>query len=218
MERFLFNYIIMQLRNVLVLATLFCISFLYGQKNEQRIIEAKGIKGIMITSDQFFKIDVSSIKTDKITIKSEISGETFETMVINSKVKNEFLEIDASRNPFFKDLDDKLAAHKVMSIVLNITVPEGFEFWVESALAAVNVQGDYELIELNLGRGDCRLSHFRGSGKINTRSGNIYVNTQNCNIDGSSRHGKEHIENVTQGSHHLELKSIAGTITVTQSE
>jgi hypothetical protein len=209
---------VMQFRKVLVLATLLYASLFYGQKNGQEIIEAKGIKGIMITSDQVFKIDVSSIKTDKITVKSEISGETFESMVINSEVKNGFLEINASRSPFFKELDDKLAAHKVMSIVLNITMPEGFEFWVESALAAVNMQGDYDLIELNLGRGDCNLKHFRGSGKINTRSGNIYVNTQNCNIDGTSRHGKENIESVAQGIHHLELKSITGTITVTQSE
>lgn len=209
---------IMQFRNVLVLVTFMCYSFFYGQKNAQEIIQAKEIKGIMITSDEVFKIDVFTIKTDKITIKSKISGETFETMVITTEVKNGFLEINASRSPFYKDLDDKLAAHKVMSIVLNITMPEGLEFWVESALAAVNMRGDYDLIELNLSRGDCRLDHFRGSGTINTLSGNINVNTQNCKIDASSRHGKENIESIASGRHHLKLKSVAGTITVTQSE
>lgn len=209
---------IMQFRHLLAFATLMCFSLFYGQKNAQEIIEANGIKGIMITSDQVFKIDVSTSKTDKITIKSGIAGETFETMRVNSEVKNGFLEITASHNPLFQDIDDKLAAHKVLSIVLEISIPENLEFWVDSSLAAVNMQGVYSLIELNLGRGDCRLDHFRGSGTINTLSGNITVNTQNCKIDASSRHGKENIKNRASGGHHLELMSIAGDITVTQSE
>jgi len=209
---------IMQFRNVLVLSTLMCYSLFYGQKNAQEIMEAKGIKGIMITSDQVFKIDVFTAKTDEITIKSEISGETFETMTINSTVANGILEISAARSPFFKDVDDKLAAHKVMSIVLNITMPENLEFWVESSLAAVNMQGIYSLIELNLGRGDCRLEDFRGSGTINTLSGTINVKTENCDIDASSRHGKKNIESMASGDHHLGLKSITGDITVIQSE
>lgn len=208
----------MQVRNVLVFAALMCSILFYGQKNVQEIMEGKGIKGILITSDQIFKIGVFTTKTDKITIKSEISGETFETMAIASALENGILEISVTRSPFFKDRDDKLAAHKVMSVVLNITMPEGLEFWVDSSLAAVKMQGVYGHIELNLGRSDCRLDHFRGSGTINTRSGNINVNTQNCIIDASSRHGKENIKSMALGGHHLELKTIAGNITVTQSE
>ncbi|HEA30077.1 MAG TPA: hypothetical protein ENH91_08810 [Leeuwenhoekiella sp.] len=207
-----------QSRYLLVIAALMCCALCFAQKKSQEIIEAEGITGILVDSDQIFKIDVSTHKTGKIIIKSGIDGETFETMRINSTVKNGILEITASRNPFFKDIDDKLAAHKVMSIVLYITIPEALEFWVDSSLAAVVMQGNYGSIELNLGRGDCQLDHFRGNGTINTRTGNIKVNTQNCIIDASSRHGKENVKNVASGSYHLELKSITGSITVTQSE
>jgi DUF4097 and DUF4098 domain-containing protein YvlB len=205
-------------RYLLILTAIMYCALCLGQKKSQEIIAAEGITSVRINSDEIFKIDVFTSKTDKITIKSGIAGETFETMRVNSEVKNGFLEITASRNPLFQDIDDKLAAHKVLSIVLEINIPENLEFWVDSSLAAVNMQGIYGLIELNLGRGDCRLDHFRGSGTINTLSGNINVNTQNCKIDASSRHGKENINSRALGGHHLELMSIAGNITVTQSE
>lgn len=218
LERFYFNYMIVQFRIVLVLAAFMCSALFYGQKTTREIIEAKGIEGVLIISDQVFKIDVSTAETDKITIKSEISGETFETMAVNSEIENGILKINATRSPFFKDLDDKLAAHKVLSIVLNISMPENLEFSVVSSLAAVNMRGVYNRIELNLGHGDCWLDHFLGSGTINTLNGNINVDTQHCKIEASSRHGKENIESMALDGHHLELKSIAGNITVTQSE
>ncbi|MGB3776108.1 MAG: DUF4097 family beta strand repeat-containing protein [Leeuwenhoekiella sp.] len=190
----------------------------YGQKVIEKEFDATGIEGLSVTSDQNFKIYVRTSTTKEIILKSSIDGETFETAFINTELQDNMLVIKSGRSPYFEDIDDKLAAHKVLSVTLSITIPENLEFWVDSSLAAVKATGDFKYINLNLGRGDCNFYDFRGSGKINTRSGNINIETTSSSVEATSRHGIVNLANDPNGSFHLELKSLTGSITVIQNQ
>ncbi|MEH6408043.1 MAG: hypothetical protein V7767_12240, partial [Leeuwenhoekiella sp.] len=124
----------------------------------------------------------------------------------------------SGRMPDFEAIDDKLAAHKVISVVLTIKIPENFELWVDSALASVWANGTFNFINCNLTGGDCRLKNFRGSGIVNTITGNIYVNTFDSEIVAHSRNGNLTIDNMAGATNNLKLTSIDGDISVTQSK
>lgn len=193
-------------------------SAVYGQKNVQKSINASAVDGIFIDSDQIFEIRVKTGSSSVILLESEIEGETFETVTLNTSIKEGLLVIETGRTAVYQHVDDKLAAHKVLSVVLNVVLPEGKQLWIDSSLASVEAEGQYDFINLNLSHGNCRLLDFRGSGIVNTQRGFIYVETKNCSIDASSRNGTVDVQNVPMGKNHLSLASIDGSVAVVQSK
>lgn len=177
-----------------------------------------GLEGIFVNSDELFQIHVTSTDTNFIELSAEIEGETFETILLDTHTKNGLWVISTKRAPGFQNIDDKLAAHKVLSIVLDIKMPNNMEFWVDSSLASVELTGLFKYINLNLSGGDCKLNAFKGSGNINTLRGSIEVQTKDNQVEAFTRHGDLNIENDVYGKQQLNLKSIDGDIRVTQSE
>ncbi|WP_031426692.1 hypothetical protein [Flavimarina sp. Hel_I_48] len=202
----------------LLVATFFIDGVSLAQKKVEKLVDARGISGVVINDDSVFQIEVTTGNTDKITMASVINGENFETAYITSEVVDGMLQISSSRAPYFKDVDDKLAAHKVLSITLMLIMPENLELWIDSSLASVKATGEFSLVNLNLGRGDCSLRTFRGSGTVNTLSGAIHVETLDCKIEAESRHGIKNVDNTPRGTAHLQLRSLTGDITVTQNQ
>ncbi|MFD2824908.1 hypothetical protein ACFSYG_00365 [Leeuwenhoekiella polynyae] len=204
---------------------LLCLGFLfavlnsgYSQKQILYTQPATDLEGVFVNSDEVFQIHVTSTNTNAIELKAEIEGETFETVLLDVHVENRLWVISTKRAPGYQKIDDKLAAHKVLSVVLKIKMPQNKELWVDSSLTSVELTGLFKFINLNLSSGDCKLNAFRGSGIINTLRGGIEVETEDNQIEAITRHGKLQVENNAYGSQHLNLKSVDGDIRVTQSE
>ncbi len=195
-------------------------SNLLSQKRLFKEYDAQGIESISIDSDEIFQIRLISSKTDKIRIYTIIEGETFETSLLHSKLTEDQLEITTGRTPDFVPFNDKLSAHKILSIVLEITIPEGLTIDIYSALASVELTGRYDVLRINLDRGGCQLLdfRFRESVQISTISGNIFVDTIGAKILAQSRNGNVVISNSIQGNRIMQLKSIHGDITVENSQ
>lgn len=189
----------------------------YAQKTIDKHIDAHEIKSIHIDSDMIFRINVITAKTDQIHLKSEIFGETFETMLLHTELKNGALLITTGRSAYYHDMDDKLAAHKVMSIELSMEIPEEGELWIASELASVVLHGSCNYINFNLSSGDCRLVSFRGSGTVNTKKGNITIENPACTMDAESRNGSVTAIKNSLGSCKLMLRSIDGDIAAVSS-
>ncbi|MEH6657879.1 hypothetical protein [Leeuwenhoekiella marinoflava] len=190
----------------------------YSQKQMLYTQPAAGLEGVFVNSDEVFQIHVQSVETNAIELKAEIEGETFETVLLDTYIENGLWVIRTKRAPGFQKIDDKLAAHKVLSVVLNIEIPKNRVFWVDSSLASVELTGLFKYINLNLSGGDCKLNAFRGSGIVNTLRGSIEVETEDNQIEAVTRHGRLQVANDAYGSQHLNLKSVDGDIRVTQSE
>ena len=184
----------------------------------QHRIPACEAKGIFIESDEVFEIYVKTTDASEMQINAEVEGENFESILLSTSIENGLWYIQTNRSVGFNPIDDKLAAHKVISVVLNIEMPAYKELWVTSNLASVNAEGRYQFINLNLSGGDCTLFNFLGNGIVNTLRGSIAVDTQHTAIDFLSRNGNENIENKPNGKYHLNLKSVDGNISVSQSE
>ena len=193
---------------------------LFAQKKLFKTYDVSDIHTLFVESDDIFQIKLSTAQTDQITIYTQIEGETFESSLLHTKIVDGVLNITTGRTPDFIPFNDKLSAHKILSIVLEITLPEGLTLDVYSTLASVDAQGDYNQVRMNLGRGGCHLSsfRFRESVHINTISGNITVETRNTKILAQSRNGNIVIPKGITGVKTMDLQTIDGDITVVKSQ
>ena len=198
---------------------LFCaMSITFAQKQMVLTEPAEQLKGIFIESDQVFQIYVKTTNSDQLVISTEVEGETFETLEIDTRLQNELLYVTTGRSVGFKAFDDKLAAHKVLSVVLHIELPKDKELWVNSSLASVEAQGAYSYVNLNLSGGRVDLLNFSGNGVVNTLRGAIAIETQNTEVNASSRNGTVDVASSPLQLYELVLKTVDGDISVSQSE
>ena len=190
-----------------------------GQKRITKSYDAQGITSISVNSDDIFKIDIQTTKTDKITLTTQIEGESYESTLLNTAIVGHDLSITTGKTPDFTPFNDKLSAHKVLSIVLEISIPEGFDIQINSTLAAVQIKGSIGNLYCSLGRGGCELSNmrFRESINIATISGNIYVKSPPARILAQSRNGKVVIPQDLEGKKSVKLETIYGDILVHKS-
>lgn len=209
----------MQIYKIIFLVLFFLLAGTgFGQKQMQYRILAEELKGIYIDSDEVFQIRVQASKIQEFKITAEVEGETFESVLVDPKQENDLWRIYIKRSIGFKAFDDKLAAHKVISIVLNIEIPENKELWVRSSLASLWAEGTFKYLNVNLMSGDCNLINYLGDGVINTLRGSIYIETSNAQVEAISRNGNNETENKSDGKYHLKLKSVDGNIRVSQSQ
>lgn len=190
----------------------------FSQKQILNTLDSEAVKGIFIDSDEVFEVFVKATESSDFSVSAEVEGETFETLKLNTEVKNGLWHIETGRSLGFRNIDDKLAAHKVLSVVLFIEIPKNKEVWVESNLASVQLTGSFSQINLNLSGGGCVLKDFRGSGIVNTLRGNITAEVLNTKVSAQSRNGNVSLEEVAAENGSLSLKSIDGDISVRQSE
>ena len=194
-------------------------SDILAQKMLEQSFYDEGIKALYIKSDEIFEIHLSTSQKDHITVGTRIDGETFESSILKTRIESNILKIETGRTPDFEPFNDKLSAHKVLSIVLFISLPEGLDLNIFSTLASVDAQGNFGQVQINLGRGGCRLVdfRFRESATINTLNGAIHVEVDRAEVHAQSRKGNVVIPAGFSEGYPLVLKSIHGDIILTKS-
>ncbi|MGB5942138.1 MAG: hypothetical protein WBG71_04600 [Leeuwenhoekiella sp.] len=185
-----------------------------SQKTISKNYSGMSPTGILVESDEIFKITVTTSKTDEIILKTKIDGETFETFEIKTSMEDSLLVIRTGRALGYKKIDDKLAAHKVMSVELIIEMPQDKELYIDSDLASVALTGRFRFINLNLLQGYARLNHFRGSGTINTKGGYVTARVFETSVDARTNNGKVIKEVLGNCPERLKIHSIDGNIAV----
>ncbi len=140
---------------------------------------ASEISTIEISTETIYHIKITSEKTNTIKIKTHIEGEHYENVVLNMIEKEGTLQIDTSFSPFFKTENDKLAAHKVIAIEIELIVPEEISIKIEAEIASVETYGKFKNISVLLENGNCKLQDFLGNAMLKTKQGFIEVYAEN---------------------------------------
>ncbi|WP_298349611.1 hypothetical protein [uncultured Dokdonia sp.] len=192
---------------------------LYAQKRLTQTYDATAIKELYINSNEIFKIKITTGEVREITVATIIDGETFASTLLNTSTNDGVLKITTGKTPDYIPFNDKLAAHKVLAIELEITIPRSLDVSIYSTLASVDTYGKLGQVRIDLGRGHFKGEEFRfrESGKINTISGSIYVSSNLVNVTAQSRNGKINIPPTQADGPLLEIKSIHGDVTVVKS-
>lgn len=194
---------------------MFFIAFLASaQKETSELIDAHNIRSIRINTNEVYQIRLTTTRSSQIAIKTYSEGEYYNNILLETTIEKKELKITTRYPEILTGGYDKLSAHKVFSIEVEIEIPRGKEVVISSNLASVIATGDYKSFYADLKQGYCKLLEFSGIAVINTYTGDILVETSTGLIEASSRNGKVEIPDFLPGRNPLRLTSIDGDIMV----
>ena len=191
---------------------------LHAQRDTREIFNASGIESIDILTNEVFKITITATNTDRIRLITHSEGEYFNQILVQTKVDNGNLSLKTSYPQELTGGFDKLSAHKVFSLELELEIPENLEISVDSNIASLITTGSFNQLTANLKDGFCDLRDFAGNATINTYDGNIWVETGSGLVDAESRNGKVELPKYLRGRNPIKLKSIDGNILVLKTK
>lgn len=203
-------------------ATIFFLLFFcwsaQAQKETEQVLDVENIEKILLQSDEIYKVTVRTAPVQKISIKSRADGEYFNNISLDAEVAGERLILKSRFREILQSGFDKLSAHKVFAMEVELLIPEGLEVEINSNVASVYLSGYYDRVFVQLKGGSCYLNDFTGDAVINTFDGNITVDTSAAIIEAESRHGKVEIPIISSGIHSISLHSINGNIKVQETK
>lgn len=183
-----------------------------AQRDTKEVIHAQNIKTIRIDTDEVFRIKLSTTDDSSISISTHSEGEYYDDIILDTVLEKGELKITTRYPEILTGGYDKLSAHKVFSLEIEMNIPKGLQVMINSNLASVTANGDYKSFYADLKQGYCELLSFSGAAVINTYSGDILVETDSGIIDAKSRNGVVTIPDFLPGREQLRLTSIDGDI------
>lgn len=200
-----------------LLLLLSCAS-LFAQKEVNKTFYINELEFVDFELNHVFNVSVRTEKTNEVRIRAKSEGEFANYFMINAKEEKHKLFIKSTVDFAFVDKNDKLSAHKVQAIEIEITLPENLNVSFKSDLANLTLTGRYDYFGASLNSGNCFLNKPRNHIEINTVLGNISAVVNHAKIDANSRQGAIEIAELLPGKTTYLLKSIKGDIKVKKTE
>ena len=192
--------------------------YVQAQKQTVEVWEADEIETIVLATDEIYKITVKTAPVGTITVKTMAEGQYYNEINLDSKVTRNILYLSSNFQKNLQGGFDKLSAHKVFAMEVELLIPEGLEVGIDSNVATVHLSGEYEKIFVQLKSGSSFLKDFIGDAVINTYDGNINVSTSNALVEAESRNGKVLLPPENGGTYQITLTSINGNIKVQETK
>jgi hypothetical protein len=203
--------------------TTFLFILTFGQLLAQKVIykqwDGTWIDRISITSDALSTVNVVTSPHSVITLSASVEGELVEEIMINEAVVDRTLQLGTDLAPYFEPENDKLAAHKVLSVDMTIELPKGKSVIINSKYGSVRAMGAYEYFEVALENGSCQLRSFYGEARLYTINGNIDADAL-PGVGGrvESRYGSTSNQLPDNYRRRIEARSIYGNIRLSPSQ
>jgi hypothetical protein len=190
-------------------------SEIYSQKTIQKQWDQKAVDTVLIASDAVYNVRITSEETKTITLTTSVEGEIYESVVVEEVISGRTLQIDTGFSPFFSPKNDKLAAHKVLSVEMVLVIPNDVAVIIRSKNASVLAKGKMVFLETALERGHCILENFQGDARLFSIFGDIYVWAQ-TGVGGRASSEKGEVRNALklQGDFFIEAESVNGSVSL----
>jgi len=193
--------------------------FGFSQKKTQNIFTIDDtVSHLIFDLDNVFTIKLSSTKSNKVIIKAISEGEYANHFVITKKQENHTLYVSGNIAFTFPNNQDKLSAHKVHAIAVEIFVPEHLRTLISSDIGNTSITGGYVSLGTNLHSGDCYLNNVSGDFDIKTVDGDISLTTNSGVINAISKTGTITQEVLPNGKSSFELKTAKGNINIVKAK
>lgn len=183
-----------------------------GQKVIKKSIVNSTISFVQIDASNCFEITIETADTSEMVIEAFIDGEYKKDLELVVKEDGSTLTVRSGFNPNFVNPNDKLSAHKVISIALKIKLPEYKNVLVFGTSCNVEIVGNYKNLKVTLDDGRCDLTQVSQTCEIITQSGDISVSSSKAKIIANSAYGNVQENQIPQGDAHFMLRSTTGNI------
>ena len=191
---------------------------LQAQKKVVKTIENPNVSFVQIDGKNCFSLALETVDNPNITVEASIDGEYLQDLLVNVKQEGTTILVSTGFQPNFVFPNDKLSAHKVISISLKISIPKNLDVNVYGTSTNVGVIGHYGNLKISLSDGKCTLNGRGENVEINTLSGNIDLITTKGQISATSKYGKIKREMIASGDDHFTLNSVTGNISIRKTE
>lgn len=201
-----------------IYVVLFSTLYSQAQKKLEKFFELDDhISTVVFDFEHVFSIQLRSTKNESISLKAISEGEYANHFVITEKNKGETVVVSGRVAFTLPNNQDKLSAHKVHAIAIEIGVPEHLNTVINSDIGNLNAEGFYNSLTTNFMSGDCLLNDVSGDLLIQTVDGSIHLSTKSGSVTAETKRGEIIKENLTKGNSVFKLKTIKGDINVKQS-
>ncbi len=190
----------------------FAFVHLQGQKLVKKALINTKTEYIQIDSEFCYQVNLFTSKTQEVVVEASIEGEYAKDLIIAIEEQGATILISARFQPNFTNPNDKLSAHKVISIALDVELPEYKDVFVYGANSNVDVTGKYKKLKVKLSDGRCSLNNVGETIEVITQKGDIVLTTPSGNIMAKSTYGEVLKEDIPLGDNQFTLNTIEGKI------
>ncbi|WP_411029120.1 hypothetical protein [Spongiimicrobium sp. 3-5] len=188
------------------------INFLTAQKIVEKSFIDPNIQLISIAADHCFSLELGTSDTEEMTVEAHIEGEYQKDLLVSIVQEGGTVFVSTGFQPNFVDPNDKLSAHKVISIALDIELPHNKKVAIYGSSCNFKVSGEYEDLHVVLGDGKCILDQVGHNVDVTTQSGDIWLYCDQAEILADTKYGKLQKERIPVGNDRFTLNTTTGNI------
>lgn len=133
----------------------------------------QNITHIYFNLNDVFTIKLHTTKDHQIKMNASSEGEYANHFIITEKHTNNTLNFEGKIAFTFPNYQDKLSAHKIHAIVVDVWVPEKLNIIIQTDIGNIFASGKHETLLIETVSGDSYLTNVSGAIKVNALSGNI---------------------------------------------
>ena len=172
---------------------LWCTFFLgfsaFGQVQWNKTLKDLDLRGITIDMRFIQGLNLTTHRSADVLLNTQSEGEYQLQYVVVTQHENRWLTVYPQRVPAFNNLNDKLSAHKVIAMNLEMRVPESIVVEIEANQGKLEVSGLYRELNVQLDEGSLKLSHRAEQSTIKTKGASVHLNVASGTVDSKSEKG-----------------------------
>ncbi|MFT4831875.1 MAG: hypothetical protein ACI815_001526 [Psychroserpens sp.] len=200
------------MKNTLLVTLLFSCCFLNAQKTVKKTIIDPKTSFIQIDAENCFEVILDTSNSTDLIVDAAMDGEYNPNLLVNVKQDGTTIFVSAGFQPNFIVPNDKLSAHKVVSISLKINLPNYINAKVYGTSCNVTASGRYQSLDVILSDGRCTLNNVGENSAVRTQSGDIFLFSSKATITAISTYGEVIEELIPTGNDNFRLQTITGNI------
>lgn len=189
-----------------------------GQKTIHKSYPAPFGTLIQIDTDKSFKAEITAYEGNDLIVEARLDGEYAETLSVNITREGTTLWVATDFDPGFEPPNDKLSAHKVVSVSLVIRIPVNLDVQVFGTSCNLTMSGAFRNVDVALNDGNCTLNQVAQKVNVHTQSGNIRLNSLKGVVRAVSHYGQIIQETIPEGDKYYELETVSGDITLNRTK
>ncbi len=189
-----------------------------GQKVIKKSLLNTNTSHIQIDTNNFFEVVVNTSSEHEIVLEAFIDGEYQKDLGLEIAEYGNTVMVSAAFQPHFSFPNDKLSAHKVISISLHVLIPEFKEVYLFGTSANITVEGYYKNLKVSLNDGRCIIKEVGENVVATTQSGAISLEIGSGKIIADSKYGTIDQEDIPDGNDQYALHSATGNISIKKSK
>ncbi len=187
-----------------------------SQIQVEKTILDPSITLVQIDVTNCFEVVLETADVPEIQVAAQIEGEYSKDLELTVYEEGSTLMIGTGFRSNFINPNDKLSAHKVVSIALHIILPNGKNVAIFGTNSSVFASGDYSDLNIVLSDGLCELQKVSAVVQVKTQSGDILLSTKSGEVKAHSKYGNVISDRIPKGDNQFILSTVTGNIEISK--